>query len=237
MDNKNAHTAEGMLYGAYVGKLKYLMDQGADMSLEALDNFYNSTTNLVFMTRIIESINLKEYVCPNDIRSRIDGLKVDGSVQYSISPLAFADIFGLHGHELDEVVKQIVGIANRDEKIQLLCVELIHLLHDILWFKIDRDGILEVVPEFDVLESEVVCSEAEKDVFFAALWSFIFSEDYVSCYEKAANLENTNSDITGLACTFAGLYYGIDFIPTDWSVQVFNIFGTKEDGTSILPFL
>jgi len=234
MSDKNAHTAEGMLYGAYVGKIKYLMDQGTDISLEVLDD---STTNLVFMTRILESINLKGHVCPNDIRNRIDGFNIVGSVQYSISPLAFADIFGLHGHELDEVVKQIVGIVNHDEKVQLLCVELIHLLHDILWFKIDRDGILEVVPEFDVLESEVVCSEAEKDVFFAALWSFIFSEDYVSCYEKAANLKNTNSDITGLACTFAGLYYGIDSIPTDWSEQVFETFGNKEDGTPMLPII
>ena len=234
MNNKNAHTAEGMLYGAYVGKIKYLIDQGADISLKVLDD---STTNLVFMTRILDSINLKGHLCPNDIRSRIEGLNVIGSVQYAISPLAFADIFGLHGHELDEVVKQIVRIVNRDEKIQLLCVELIHLLHDILWFKIERDGILEVVPEFDVLESEVVCSEAEKDIFFAALWSFIFSEDYVSCYEKAANLENTNSDITGLACTFAGLYYGIDSIPIDWSEQVFEKFGNKDDGTPMLPII
>ena len=234
MSDKNARTAEGMLYGAYVGKIKYLMDQGTDISLAVLDD---STTNLVFMTRILESINLKGHVCPNDIRSRIDGFNIIGSVQYSISPLAFADIFGLHGHELDEVVKQVVGIVNHDEKIQLLCVELIHLLHDILWFKIERDEILEVVPEFDVLESEVVCSEDEKDIFFAALWSFIFSEDYVSCYEKAANLKNTNSDITGLACTFAGLYYGIDSIPTDWSEQVFETFGNKEDGTPMLPII
>lgn len=234
MSDKTAHTAEGMLYGAYVGKIKYLMDQGADISLEIWDD---STTNLVFMTRILDSINLKGHVLPNDIRSRIEGFNVIGSVQYAISPLVFADIFGLHRHDLDEIVKQVVGIVNHDEKIQLLCVELIHLLHDILWFKIERDGILEIVPEFDVLESEVVCSEAEKDIFFAALWSFIFSKDYVSCYEKAANLENTNSDITGLACTFAGLYYGIDSIPTDWSEQVFETFGKKEDGSVMLPII
>ena len=234
MSNKTAHTAEGMLYGAYVGKIKYLMDQGVDISLKVLDD---STTNLVFMTRILESINSKGHVLPNDIRSRIEGFNVIGSVQYAISPLVFADIFGLYRHDLDEIVKQVVEIVNHDEKIQLLCVELIHLLHDILWFKIERDEILEIVPEFDVLESEVVCSEAEKDVFFAALWSFIFSEDYESCYEKAANLENTNSDITGLACTFAGLYYGIDSIPTDWSEQVFEAFGNKEDGTSMLPII
>lgn len=234
MGDKNAHTAEGMICGAYVGKIKYLIDQGVDISL---DDLYNSVTNLVFMTNIIDSINLKGHVCPNDIHSRTDGFNIIGSVQYSISPLAFADIFGLYGHDLDEIVKQVVEIANHDEKTQLLCVELIHLLHDILWFNIDRDEILKVVPAFDVLESEVVCSEDEKDVFFAALWSFIFSEDYVSCYEKASNLENTNSDITGLACTFAGLYYGVDSIPTDWSEQVFEMFGNKEDGTPILPII
>lgn len=234
MNDKNARTAEGMLYGAYVGKIKYLMDQGTDISPEVLDD---STTNLIAMTSIIKSINLKGHVCPNDIRSRIKDFNVVGSIQYAISPLAFADIFGLDSYELDEVVKQIVGIVNHDEKIQLLCVELIHLLHDILWFKIERDGILEIVPEFDVLESEVLCSESEKDVFFAALWSFIFSEDYVSCYEKAANLKNTNSDITGLACTFAGLYYGVDSIPTDWSEQVFETFGNDEDGTPMLPII
>ena len=234
MSDKTARTSEGMLYGAYVGKIKYLMDQGTDISPEVLDD---STTNLIAMTSIIKSINLKGHVCPNDIRSRIKGFNVVGSIQYAISPLAFADIFGIPGHELDEVVKQIVGIVNHDEKIQLLCVELIHLLHDILWFKIEREGILEIVPEFDVLESEVVCSESEKDVFFAALWSFIFSDDYVSCYEKAANLKNTNSDITGLACTFAGLYYGVDSIPTDWSEQVFETFGNEEDGTPMLPII
>lgn len=234
MSDMNPHTAEGMLYGAYIGKIKYLIDQGTDVSLAFLDD---STTNLVFMTHILESINIKGHVCPNDIRSRIDGFNIVGSVQYSISPLAFADIFGLHGHDLDEVVKQVVGIVNNNEKIQLHCVELIHLLHDILWFKIERDEILEIIPEFDVPESEVVCSELEKDIFFAALWSFIFSTDYTTCYEKAANLENTNSDITGLACTFAGLYYGVDSIPTDWSVQVFEIFGNKEDGTSRLPII
>lgn len=186
MSDETARTAKGMLYGAYVGKIKYLMDQGDDISREFI---IDATTNLVFMTRIIESINLKNHVCPNDICNRVDGLKVFGSVQYSISPLAFVDIFGLHGHELDDVVKQVVEIVNDDEQIQLLCVELIHLLHDILWFKIERDDIPKLIPEFDVLESEVVCSEDEKDIFFAALWSFIFSEDYVSCYEKASNLD------------------------------------------------
>lgn len=234
MSYKDAHTAEGMLYGAYVGKIKYLMDQGADISFNVSND---SITNLVFLTRIIDSINRKGHVCPNDICSSNDGLNVVGSIQYSISPLAFADIFGLDGRKLDDIVKQVVGIVNHDEKTQLLCIELIHLLHDILWFNIDQDGILEIIPEFDILESEVVCSEAEKDVFFAALWSFIFSKNYVNCYEKASTLKNTNSDITGLACTFAGLYYGIDAIPTDWSEQVFETFDNKEDGTPMLPII
>lgn len=234
MSNENARTVDGMIYGAYIGKAKFLMDHGDDISLNVLDD---SPTNLVLMTKILESINNKGHVCLNDIRSCVEGFNVIGSVQYAISPLAFADIFDLHGHKLDDVVKQIVGMVNHDEKIQLLCVELIHLLHDILWFKIDKDEILEIVPEFDVLESEVVCSEDEKNIFFAALWSFIFSKDYVSCYEKAANLKNSNSDITGLACTFAGLYYGIDSIPTDWSEQVFKTLGNKEDGTPMLPVI
>lgn len=234
MNDEHAHTSGGMLYGAYVGKIKYYMDRYLYIPLE---NFDGAMTNLAFMMCILKSVNDKGHLCPNDIRQRVGNLNVDGSIQYAISPLAFADIFGLYGCELDDVVKQIVSIAKRDETVQLLCIELIHLLHDILWFNIDKDGILKVLPELDVPESEVVCSESEKDIFFAALWSFIFSDDYESCYEKASHLKNTNSDIVGLACTFAGLYYDVQSIPTDWSEQVFDNFGYTKNGIPMVPVL
>lgn len=213
-----ARNAQGMLYGAYIGKIKYLMDTVENSGIEELDD---STSNINLMTQILNSINTKDHVCPKDICDRISDTKYTGSILYAISPLAFADIFGLH-HKIDNTIVQIASAVNSLDETNDLCIEYIHLLHDILWFKIDKDEILEILPELDVLESEVVCSDNEQDVFFAALWSFIFSDDYASCYEKAANLKNTNSDIVGLACTFAGLYYGVGSIPTDWAVQVFE---------------
>ena len=219
-----ARNAQGMLYGAYIGKMKYLIDTMENSSMEELDDFIS---NIKLMTQILTSINTKDHVCPKDICDRVSNTKYTGSILYSISPLAFADIFGCH-YKLGDVVAQVASAANSSDQIKNLCVEYIYLLHDILWFKIDKDGILEILPELDVLESEVVCSDNEQDVFFAALWSFVFSEDYTSCYENAANLKNTNSDITGLACTFAGLYYGLNSIPTDWAVQVFESYPVDE---------
>ncbi len=232
METKVARTSEGMLCGAYVGKIRYFIDPVKDVCIYEKPN--DSIDNIVVMTAIMDSIFEKEHVCLNDICNRISEIKNTGSILYAISPLTFADIFGLHHHELDDTIRKIVNVMNQDEKIQSLCVEFIHLLHDILWFKIDKTDILNILPEFDILESEVICSTQEKDIFFAALWSFIFSEDYVSCYEKASNLKDTNSDIVGLACTFAGLYYGVDSIPTDWSEQVFDINLKKADGTDLI---
>lgn len=235
MAKTDMRNSEGMLSGAYVGKIKYLLEKDIDFA-----DIYESMTNITVMTQIIESIHEKNHVCVNDICDRIDLLSNDkdmvGSVLYAVSPLAFADIFGIN-HELDDVVKQIVSKMNTDEKVQLLCIEFIHLLHDILWFKVDKENIIQILPELDVLESEIVCSTDERDVFFAALWSFIFSDSYVSCFNKAANLENSNSDITGLACTFAGLYYGVDDIPSNWLEKILKTVGIGDDGTILLPIL
>ena len=223
MLNTNMHSSEDMIYGAYVGKIKYLLDKIKNDSTMSVEYFDDSVCNLVIMNSIIESINDKKHICPKDMCNRIDNLTKSGSILYAISPLAFADIFGIH-HELDDVIMQITKSFTNDKKTQLLCVEYIHLLHDIIWHKINKNDIIKIIPELDVLESELVCSNSDKDIFFAALWSFVFSNNYKSCYDVASNLKNTNSDISGVAGVFAGLYYGVDSIPYDWVKQVFDSF-------------
>ena len=229
MSATESRDAKSMLYGGYIGKLHYIIEQGLDVHAVRNDSH---TLNL--MTAIINSINKKHIVSPADIYERAKQFSVDlynfkGSVVYAVSPLTFADIFGTDGYDLDECIKKIVDFVTHDEKIQLLCVEYIHLLHDILWFKIEQQEIIDVLPAIDVLESEVKCSHDEHDIFFAGLWSFVFSKDYVTAYENAAGLKNTNSDICGVACTLAGLYYGVDSIPSDWSERVFTTWSETEE--------
>lgn len=221
MCENKSRNAGSMLYGGYIGKLRYLIENGIDISLEEPDN---NTSNMAFQIKILNSINDKGHIIPNDIAMRMADCDFNGSVMYAMSPLAFADIFGIHAMEIDSIVENIARIVTNDDSIIKLCIEYVHLLHDILWFKIDKEHILEILPELDILESEVSCSFDEKDIFFAGLWSFIFSDNYEDCYEVASNLTNTNSDICGVACTLAGLYDGIQTIPTDWAEQVFEIF-------------
>lgn len=225
MEQVHSRNSESMLSGGYIGKFKYMLDT---------DNINDDDASYIYLESLIDSILEKDHVCPNDITNRFNKLNgsgnpfFDGSILFVISPLAFADIFGLHGHDLTDVIISIVS-SLVDEETQWLCIEYVHLLHDILWYKINKNDILEILPELDVLESEVICNGDDRNVFFAALWSFIFSDDFKSCYEKASNLKNTNSDIVGVACTIAGLYYGLHGEELEWEAQILKTLGYSEN--------
>lgn len=217
--------SKGMLYGGYIGNLKTWIDNtGANFDKnEALNNIF-------VMKQIVESICSKTHVCVNDIKSRLIDEKgmplfnvTPPSMLFGIAPLAFADIFGMYGHDLDDTVKSIVSIACDDESYKNLCVEYVHLLHDILWFKIDQRSIIDILPELNADEAPKIGEVVDiKTVFNMALWAFLHSYSYVSCYEVATSIENILPYTVGVACTIAGLYYGVESIPTDYFVQVFE---------------
>lgn len=218
--------SKGMLYGGYVGVLKAWIDNAGDNF-----NKDDALLDIFVMKQIVESINNKGHVCVNDIKARLTNDSTDESLfnvtlismLFGIAPLAFADIFGLHGHDLDSMVKEIASITCDGESYTNLCVEYVHLLHDILWFKLDKQGIIDILPELNTDEAPKVGEVVDiKTIFNVALWVFLHSNNYADCYELTSTVENILPYTIGIACTLAGLYYGVESIPTDYFVQVFE---------------
>lgn len=69
----------------------------------------------------------------------------------------------------------------------------------------------------DLNEDEINSSGYVIDSIEAAVWSLLNTENYRDCILKAVNLGGDTDSIAAIAGGLAGLYYGYDGIPADWS--------------------
>ena len=107
----------------------------------------------------------------------------------------------------ENLVSHVLSLSNSSDETKLAAIEYVRLLHDIYWNHVDKSSILEILPELDILENEVVTANNVKDTLFAALWCFIWQDDYESIVRKAYELDSSNPYICITAGALAGVFY------------------------------
>lgn len=136
-----------------------------------------------------------------------------------IAPLAFCNVNQFSGWTYEEVIEDVSAITHAHKISTDICKEFVFLLNDIIHKHLDghhTDYILNILPELDVLESEVSSGVFVKDTFFAALWCFTFTDNFKDCIIKAVNLGGDSDTTASVAGALAGTYYGYDDIPQEW---------------------
>lgn len=136
-----------------------------------------------------------------------------------IAPLAFLHHDKFPGETYEETIRNVSSITHANKIVTDICIEFVFLLNDIIHGHLDKDPeayILRVLPEIDVLESEVSSTGFVGDTFFAAIWCFAFSDTYADCIIKAVNLGGDSDTTASVAGALAGTFYGYDDIPREW---------------------
>lgn len=197
-------------------------------------SFYDALISSVYMKEILlmleiitTSVKRFDGFNVDDIRkkteSAINGgtLELDnknyGNVLCWIFLASFSDLFVDHDG-FDKTVRDICNITHDDNDVVNVSLEYCHLLHDIYCNYQDRDGILKIFPEFDIIANDVPVLKDARCVFFASLWAFVNSTNYISALDNVRNLEWIGRPITWITFvtgTIAGLYYGVDTIPEE----------------------
>lgn len=184
---------------------------------------------ITYLAAVAQSIKEKNHICPKNIKERfaklykslernlvkIAILDDESAPLVWISPLAFYGIYGYSSEDLDTLVKEIINISTDNFVTVNVAVEYVHLLHDILWGKISKNQIIEILPELDILEDELPAIRDARDTFFSALWCFTMNDNYLDTLKAAINLKSSTVYIRAIAGCLAGLYYGIDSISNE----------------------
>lgn len=137
-----------------------------------------------------------------------------------IAPLAFCNATQIStGQTYEEVIENVSAITHAHKISTDICKEFVFLLNDIIHNHLDgrhTEYILHILPELDVLESEVRSDSFVRSTFFAALWCFAFTDNFRDCIIKAVNLGGDSDTTASVAGALAGTYYGYDNIPEEW---------------------
>lgn len=210
MSNLIHRTPSALIKGAAIGNLCSTNPQ---------------TVYLNMMFEVCRSIKEKNTIVPSDIQERLSNyndvndtnnlIEANGGILVAIAPLVFSNIYSLSLIDLEQITKDTISVLTDDKSIILCGIEFIYLLHDILYNVFSKDKVLKILPGLDISESEVVVSDDSRDVFFSALWSFIFSDDFVSAMQRANSLQGSNAYVSMVTGIIAGLYYGEESMSQD----------------------
>ena len=137
-----------------------------------------------------------------------------------IAPMAYCNTNKVlkNFDSLGNAIRAVSRITSSDTIVDDICIEYVHLISDIVYWFVDdhTEYILSILPELDVLEADVPSNRYTGDTIFAALWSFVFTDNYADCIIKAVNLGGDTSTIACVAGALAGTYYGYKSIPDEW---------------------
>lgn len=79
------------------------------------------------------------------------------------------------------------------------------------------------VKDLLVLETgDIESSGYVVDTLIAALWTLLKTNTYEKCILKAVNLGNDTDTIASISGGLAGIYYGVNNIPTEWISKIKN---------------
>lgn len=77
-------------------------------------------------------------------------------------------------------------------------------------------------------EDEIKSGGYVVDTLEAALWCLLNTDSYETCVLKAVNLGDDTDTVAAVAGGLAGIYYGLDAIPSKWIEQIARIDYLKE---------
>ena len=216
-------TVYDAIYGNMIGQLQgcshLTFEDGVDHDILANEYFdtsaifnieyaiCNSIANLKSIDLPLIMDRLTHTECPSNAR--------EGDVLCWIFPIGFFTAYKHSGH-MSENVSAICSVTHNYEPTKLVCIEYVHLIHDIFWHHVTPEYLLNLLPELDILAGDVRVSRDARDVFFAALWAFAHSTDFCSALNNVQELNPSNNWISCVTGTLAGLYYGIEAMPETW---------------------
>lgn len=216
-----SRTIQSIIFGAYLGAMKYAKDNDIDINLDAL-------TDILKCMKLHLRVDFKTI---NSIVMQRDSMSDDetkdayyrGAHNILLStPLSFADIFGYPVKNLDTLVDETYAIFNVRDFTPENAKSYVELLHDILWDKISRDDIFKILPELKMTFEELndrrndIEKKEHYDTLFSGLWSFMATTDFKNSYYLASCIHDTDPYICGVACALAACWYGESCIPKRW---------------------
>lgn len=222
----------GAVVGNVLGADRWLMyrNDSPETLHDDIQDFIEESIMLSAMSKIIQSIKKYDGFWIDDIADNLKTIDAlcssnphcyttpdDGSVLCWIYLVGFCDIFVNHD-VFDDTVKQICKITHDNDTTINCCIEYCHLLHDIFCNHINQEGILELLPELDILAGDVPINRDVQTTFFAGLWAFVHSTSFESALNNCAELDHNDGFtnwIPTIAGTLAGLYFGANSIPEE----------------------
>ena len=202
-----ARTINDAIYGSILGATFGKTDLEESLEIQAI-------------VKVIESIKKHDDFWLDDIRvnlTTINGLTEncapnDGMVLCWIYLAAFSDIFVNH-KMFDNIIEQICRTTHDCDETANASLEYCHLLHDVFFRYTDKDDILEILPELDILAGDVPVDRNVRRILMASIWAFVHSDSFDSAMTNCRELTGDSKSIEWIYIvtgTLAGLYYGID---------------------------
>lgn len=193
---------------------------GATFEKPNPESYIQNSLEIQAIAKIIESIKKYNDFWLDDIRvnlTTIDGLTEncepnDGMVLCWIYLAAFSDIFVNH-KMFDNIVEQICRVTHDSDESVNASLEYCHLLHDVFFRYTDKDDILEILPELDILAGDVPVDRNVRRILMSSIWAFVHSDSFDSAMINCRELNGDSKSIEWIHIvtgTLAGLYYEID---------------------------
>jgi len=139
-----------------------------------------------------------------------------------------------------KIIEQVSSLTHSHARSKLACIFYIEILIELINGKtkmnayhqainiIKRECFNEYETEFmhferildgkigEVYETEIKSTGYVVDTLEASIWSFLNEETYREVVLRAINLGDDTDTVAAIAGGFAGVYYGLESIPTNW---------------------
>ncbi len=129
----------------------------------------------------------------------------NGSIMRTV-PLAFTDA-------TDDEVRDVSAITHAHETSTEACVRTVAIARRLA----AGEPVADVVGAMDQDEDDVRSGGYVLDTYDAALWCLANTSSYADCVLRAVNLGSDTDTTAAVAGALAGIVYGIDDIPADWT--------------------
>ena len=123
----------------------------------------------------------------------------------------------LYGFMLGTVISFKNGETDAESLLEALECRHIWKLYENCEEIIAKYSRLKDIRSFAALpEDEIKSGGYVVNTLEAAMWCFLNTDNYTDCVLKAVNLGHDTDTTAAVAGSFAGAYYGIEAIPTEW---------------------
>lgn len=187
----------------------------------------------------VEAIGkMKRGIKPTECGGKTEKDNGNGSLM-RILPLAFF----LKGYSPDQrikMVEEVSSLTHAHKRSKLACIMYVEYVMNLLDKKNKQDALTEMISfikqycmneyydemkNYDRILSKSILSLEENeirssgyvvDTLEAALWAFLMTDSYQNTVFKCINLGDDTDTVAAIAGGLAGVFYGIQQIPTNW---------------------